>query len=63
MLIMLVVTHVCLLLQANGNSSNPANASAPAGYCYAEQPIWSQYRDPSFGHGTLDILNDTTALW
>ena len=54
---------MCLLLQANGNSSNPANASAPAGYCYAEQPIWSQYRDPSFGHGTLDILNDTTALW
>ena len=35
----------------------------PPGYCYAEQPAWSAYRESSFGHGTLDILNETYALW
>ena len=30
---------------------------------YAEQPTWSQVREPSFGHGTLDIINATTAHW
>lgn len=46
--------------QGDGNSTGTGN---PGGYCYAEQPAWSAYREPSFGHGTLDIVNSTTALW
>jgi hypothetical protein len=46
--------------QADGNSTGGFNIT---GFCYAEQPIWSQLREPSFGHGTLDILSDRTALW
>lgn len=46
--------------QADGNSTGAGN---PKGYCYAEQPAWSVYRESSFGHGTLDLLNSTTALW
>ncbi len=49
-----------LTLQADGNSTGTGN---PAGYCYKEQPAWSAYREPSFGHGTLDVINATTALW
>ncbi|WIA11592.1 hypothetical protein OEZ85_011697 [Tetradesmus obliquus] len=32
-------------------------------YCFKEQPDWSAYREPSFGHGTLDLLNKTHATW
>lgn len=46
--------------QADGNSTGVGN---PPGYCYAEQPQWSQYRESSFGHGTFDALNSTHALW
>ena len=46
--------------QADGNSTGVSN---PPGYCYAEQPPWSAVRDPSFGHGVLDVLNATHALW
>lgn len=49
-----------LTFQANGNSTGVGN---PGGYCYNAQPAWSAYREPSFGHGTLDILNGTHALW
>lgn len=49
-----------VLMQGDGNSTGTGN---PGGYCYAEQPAWSAYREPSFGHGTLDIVNSTTALW
>ena len=47
-------------VQADGNSTGVGN---PPGYCYAEQPAWSAYRESSFGHGTLDILDETYALW
>ena len=53
------VTAGCMC-QADGNSTGVGN---PGGYCYAEQPIWSQYRESSFGHGVIDFLNDTHALW
>ncbi|KAK9830772.1 hypothetical protein WJX74_006451 [Apatococcus lobatus] len=53
--------HV-LTFQADGNSTGYAG-EYPKGYCYAEQPLWSQYREPSFGHGTLDALNATHARW
>ncbi|DBA94256.1 TPA: hypothetical protein ACH3X1_001874 [Trebouxia sp. C0004] len=49
-----------LTFQGDGNSTGTGN---PAGYCYKEQPAWSAYREPSFGHGTLDVINATTALW
>lgn len=49
---------VCV--QGDGNSTGTGN---PPGYCYKEQPSWSLYREPSFGHGTLDIVNSTHALW
>ncbi|KAI8108135.1 hypothetical protein M9434_006165 [Picochlorum sp. BPE23] len=32
-------------------------------FCYAEQPPWSDYRDPSFGHGLLTFINDTAFQW
>lgn len=32
-------------------------------FCFASQPPWSDYRDPSFGHGVLTLLNATTAEW
>jgi len=25
--------------------------------------VWSAFREPSFGHGLMDFLNDTTAVW
>ncbi len=47
-------------MQADGNSTGVGN---PPGYCYKEQPAWSAYWESSFGHGTLDLVNDTHALW
>lgn len=32
-------------------------------FCYSVQPPWSDYRDPSFGHGALTFLNATHAQW
>ncbi|CAL5218603.1 g300 [Coccomyxa viridis] len=49
-----------LTFQADGNSTGVGN---PPGYCYKEQPAWSLYRESSFGHGTLDLINGTHALW
>ena len=54
------IQYLAFTVQADGNSTGTGN---PAGYCYNEQPAWSAYREPSFGHGTLDIINATTALW
>lgn len=54
------VSRVCALAQADGNSTGIGN---PPGYCYKEQPAWSEYRESSFGHGTLDFVNGTHALW
>lgn len=54
------------------------NASAPApiyqpqkcmhlqpdgAYCASSQPLWSAFREPSFGYGVLEVFNSTTALW
>jgi hypothetical protein len=52
--------------QADGQSTGASPqqlAANPIGYCYKEQPVWSAYRESSFGHGTLDVLNATHALW
>lgn len=32
-------------------------------YCWETQPDWSAFRDSSFGHGILEVLNGTHALW
>ncbi|KAK9826440.1 hypothetical protein WJX81_005915 [Elliptochloris bilobata] len=49
-----------LTFQADGASTGVGN---PRGYCYKSQPAWSAYRESSFGHGVLDVLNETHALW
>ena len=41
----------CVHLQPNG------------AYCPSSQPLWSAFRQPSFGYGTLEVFNSTTALW
>lgn len=38
----------------------PAGTNA-SNYCVSSQPAWSAYRDPSFGHGMLEIQNATHA--
>jgi hypothetical protein len=32
-------------------------------YCPSKQPAYSAYREPSFGFGSLDLLNATHAHW
>ena len=32
-------------------------------YRYLPQPAWSLFREPSYGHATLDLLNATHAAW
>jgi len=32
-------------------------------FCYSSQAPWSDYRDPSFGHGLITFLNDTALRW
>lgn len=32
-------------------------------YCPDQQPEWSAYREPSFGHGMLELVNATHAEW
>jgi Icc-related predicted phosphoesterase len=43
--------------------SCPSFQDDDGGYCPTSQPIWSAYREPSFGHGTLDVVNTTHAHW
>ncbi|KAL6764742.1 Metallo-dependent phosphatase-like protein [Haematococcus lacustris] len=33
----------------------------PLGFCQSSQPVWSAYRDPSFGHAVLTLLSPTQA--
>ncbi|KAG8481123.1 hypothetical protein CXB51_025900 [Gossypium anomalum] len=40
-------------------SSGPAKGN----FCWDRQPEWSAYRESSFGHGILEVLNSTYALW
>jgi acid phosphatase type 7 len=30
---------------------------------FEPKPEWSAYRERSFGHGTVDFVNETHALW
>nr|GMD70103.1 purple acid phosphatase 23 isoform X1 [Ipomoea batatas] len=40
-------------------SSGPAKGN----FCWDTQPEWSAYRESSFGHGILEVINSTYALW
>lgn len=40
-------------------SSGPAKSQ----FCWDTQPEWSAYRESSFGHGILEVVNSTYALW
>ncbi|KZV34852.1 hypothetical protein F511_00754 [Dorcoceras hygrometricum] len=40
-------------------SSGPAKGR----FCWDTQPEWSAYRESSFGHGILEVVNSTHALW
>lgn len=40
-------------------SSGPAKGK----FCWDRQPDWSAYRESSFGHGSLEVMNSTYALW
>ncbi|XP_020092577.1 purple acid phosphatase 23 isoform X1 [Ananas comosus] len=40
-------------------SSGPAKGK----FCWDQQPEWSAFRDSSFGHGILEVINSTYALW
>lgn len=31
--------------------------------CASSQPAWSAFREPTYGHGTLTFMNETTAFW
>ncbi|KAI3915641.1 hypothetical protein MKX01_015466 [Papaver californicum] len=32
-------------------------------FCWEKQPEWSAFRESSFGHGILEVVNATNALW
>lgn len=38
-------------------------ARVPGPYCSSEQPPWSAFREPSFGHGTLVLESAERAVW
>ncbi|XP_010532805.1 PREDICTED: purple acid phosphatase 23 isoform X2 [Tarenaya hassleriana] len=40
-------------------SSGPAKGR----FCWDTQPDWSAFRESSFGHGILEVVNSTHALW
>ncbi|KAF9686221.1 hypothetical protein SADUNF_Sadunf03G0136100 [Salix dunnii] len=40
-------------------SSGPAKGK----FCWDKQPEWSAFRESSFGHGILEVVNSTYALW
>ncbi|TXG72516.1 hypothetical protein EZV62_001095 [Acer yangbiense] len=40
-------------------SSGPAKGN----FCWSKQPEWSAFRESSFGHGILEVVNSTSALW
>nr|XP_029123553.1 purple acid phosphatase 23 isoform X2 [Elaeis guineensis] len=40
-------------------SSGPAKGK----FCWEQQPEWSAFRESSFGHGILEVINSTYALW
>lgn len=44
-------------------ASNFTSGPAAGKFCWDEQPEYSAYRESSFGHGILEVKNETHALW
>ncbi|KAM5569508.1 hypothetical protein ABKV19_016832 [Rosa sericea] len=42
---------------------NFTSGPAAGKFCWDEQPEYSAYRESSFGHGLLEVRNETHALW
>ncbi|KAL2249465.1 UNVERIFIED_CONTAM: Purple acid phosphatase 15 [Sesamum indicum] len=42
---------------------NFTSGSAAGKFCWDRQPEYSAYRETSFGHGILEVKNETHALW
>lgn len=42
---------------------NFTSGPATGKFCWDEQPDYSAYRESSFGHGILEVKNETHALW
>ncbi|KAG4914636.1 hypothetical protein GLYMA_19G026600v4 [Glycine max] len=43
--------------------SNFSTGPAKGNFCWNKQPEWSAFRESSFGHGILEVVNSTYALW
>ncbi|XP_024519500.1 purple acid phosphatase 23 [Selaginella moellendorffii] len=44
-------------------AQNFSTGPAANQFCWGRQPDWSALRDGSFGHGVLEVKNNTHALW
>ncbi|RID49711.1 hypothetical protein BRARA_H00491 [Brassica rapa] len=42
---------------------NFTSGPAKGKFCWDRQPDWSAFRESSFGHGILEVMNSTYALW
>lgn len=42
---------------------NFTSGAAKGKFCWEKQPEWSAFRESSFGHGILEVVNSTYALW
>ncbi|CAN4120788.1 unnamed protein product [Withania somnifera] len=42
---------------------NFTSGPAAGNFCWDQQPDYSAYRESSFGHGILEVKNETHALW
>ncbi|XP_040382827.1 purple acid phosphatase 23 isoform X1 [Oryza brachyantha] len=42
---------------------NFTSGPAKGMFCWDRQPEWSAFRESSFGHGILEVVNSTYALW
>nr|XP_043625002.1 purple acid phosphatase 15 [Erigeron canadensis] len=44
-------------------ATNFTSGPAAGNFCWDHQPEYSAYRESSFGHGILEVKNETHALW
>ncbi|XP_008794938.3 purple acid phosphatase 15-like [Phoenix dactylifera] len=44
-------------------AANFTSGPAAGKFCWDRQPEYSAYRESSFGHGILEVMNETHALW
>ncbi|XP_038989740.1 purple acid phosphatase 15-like [Phoenix dactylifera] len=44
-------------------ATNFTSGPAAGQFCWDQQPEYSAYRESSFGHGILEAMNETHALW